>query len=148
MKYTNIQALSILLFTCCVAIIDAIATNQTSTRLRSRVRSWCSHSPRSHPIYLASSISNVKYFLILQVEPLLHQGYENASKGQNLSGPWPVCLGLDCDDCIDIIKSQAMDIQTFQKVYPGMVVTMDYVINRVRLNVDWDCIVTRSPMRG
>jgi len=71
-----------------------------------------------------------------------------SSVGENVSGPWPVCIGLDCDDCIDIIQCQAADIKTFQKVYPGMVVTMDYVTNRVRLYVDWDCIVTRAPMRG
>lgn len=117
-------AISILLFACYVALIEAITTNRKSNLLRSRNDT--------------------------NVEPLLHlDNYDNTSSvGENVSGPWSVCIGLDCDDCIDIIKYQAADIKTFHKVYPGMVVTMDYVTNRVRLYVEWDCIVTRAPMRG
>lgn len=68
----------------------------------------------------------------------------------NSNGPWPECLGIHSDNCVNIIThhtSASGDVQ-IQLVEPDLFVTTDWVLNRVRIYVDEDYFVSDVPKRG
>ncbi|GKY99626.1 hypothetical protein MPSEU_000916700 [Mayamaea pseudoterrestris] len=68
----------------------------------------------------------------------------SASKRQ---GPWPECIGKSGADCITMIEAYAQDVRTLIVPADSMV-TMDFSPSRVRVFVDENGIVQRSPSRG
>lgn len=68
---------------------------------------------------------------------------------ENHQGPWPECLGLAGDDCVQLIESAAEDVRG--RVYivpPDSMVTMDFREDRVRVYVNDKNIVEKAPQRG
>ena len=67
----------------------------------------------------------------------------------NQSGPWSQCLGINGNECSEIIKIQTasnpVDVYFIEE---GFIVTSDWVLTRVRIYIDEDNIVTRVPHRG
>lgn len=64
-------------------------------------------------------------------------------------GPWPACLGMSGDDCVSYIEANSKDLRG--RVYimkPGTPLTKDLQVDRVRVFVDDDGIVTKTPDRG
>lgn len=62
-------------------------------------------------------------------------------------GPWPDCLGMDGQDCIQFIQIYAKDVECYI-LDPDMMVTMDFRTNRVWIRVDEEGIVNQIPKRG
>jgi hypothetical protein len=63
-------------------------------------------------------------------------------------GPWPKCLGIDCEECLNYIESYAEDLGLVVIIPPNTTLTDDFRKDRVRIFVDDDCIVTAIPDRG
>lgn len=61
---------------------------------------------------------------------------------KNTKGPWPECLGMQGEDCVSYIESQAED------VYCLIVYPLEYDYHRVWIHVDGKDIVTEAPSRG
>jgi hypothetical protein len=65
------------------------------------------------------------------------------------AGPWPKCLGMTGQDCVNYIDSYAQDLEgRIYIISPGTAVTEDFQTDRVRIYVDEDGIVTAIPDRG
>ena len=62
-------------------------------------------------------------------------------------GPWPGCLGLTADDCVALIETYATDCHVVV-ITPDTVATDDFDVNRVRVHVDDEGMVTDIPLRG
>lgn len=65
-----------------------------------------------------------------------------ALQTKNSNGPWPECLGMQGEDCVSYIESQAED------VYCLIVYPLEYDYHRVWIHVDVKDIVTEAPSRG
>jgi Potato inhibitor I family len=64
-------------------------------------------------------------------------------------GPWPECLGISGNECEHLIASHAPDVVGHVVILPeDSMVTMDFSPTRVRIFVDGDNLVTRTPRRG
>ena len=72
----------------------------------------------------------------------------NPQRVLNKEGPWPKCLGRDCQVCSRLVRLSAPDVSVIQLIYPGMVVTTDHRLERVRIFVDKNCNVIKVPQRG
>lgn len=72
------------------------------------------------------------------------------SSMNNRNGPWPECVGMTGDDCASMIRSVASDLSPSNVVVMNVnsMMTMDYRTDRVRIMVDDDGKVVRSPSRG
>jgi len=62
------------------------------------------------------------------------------------TGPW-LCMGMDCNDCANLITTEAPDVTPFI-AKPGMPVTREYNIHRAIIYVDENCVVQNNPNRG
>ena len=58
------------------------------------------------------------------------------------TGPWPECLGMNSDDCIQYIESLADD------VYTVVVLPIETEYTRVWISVDENGKVNKVPYRG
>jgi hypothetical protein len=58
------------------------------------------------------------------------------------TGPWPECLGMNSDDCIQFIESKAQDI------YTVVVLPIETERTRVWVSVDDNGKVNKVPYRG
>jgi hypothetical protein len=64
-------------------------------------------------------------------------------------GPWPECVGLAGEECQRIIEAHAVDVRgNVFLVDQDMMVTMDFQTDRVRIFVDADGNVAKTPSRG
>jgi hypothetical protein len=69
--------------------------------------------------------------------------------GNKRQGPWPECIGKSGSDCVSLIESFAPDVQGHIFVVPADgIMTMDFRMDRVRVFVDENGIVQKSPSRG
>lgn len=57
-------------------------------------------------------------------------------------GPWPQCVGMQADDCVELIESLAADI------YTVVVLPVETERTRVKIMADYDQKVIRVPHRG
>jgi len=57
-------------------------------------------------------------------------------------GPWPQCVGMQADDCVELIESLAAD------VYTVVVLPVETERTRVKIMTDYDQKVIRVPHRG
>lgn len=72
------------------------------------------------------------------------------SEGINNEGPWPACIGMSGERCRAMIASMANDLE-YSNIFivnQDSFVTMDFRTDRVRIFVDDDGIVVRTPSRG
>jgi len=56
-------------------------------------------------------------------------------------------MGMDCNDCANLITTEAPDVTPFI-AKPGMPVTREYNIHRAIIYVDENCVVQNNPNRG
>ena len=61
---------------------------------------------------------------------------------QEMKNEWPECIGMQAEDCVALIESEAPDAYTLI-VHPA-----DYDFHRVIIRVDSDSLVTKTPSRG
>jgi hypothetical protein len=67
----------------------------------------------------------------------------------NREGPWPECMGLSGEECRTLIQATASDLRGNVFIMPeNSMYTMDFRTDRVRIFVDGDGIVVKSPHRG
>ena len=65
------------------------------------------------------------------------------------AGPWPECLGMECQECRDIIGNLTVTTKTDIHIVPyGALVTSDVRSNRVRIFCDRNSLVSKIPKRG
>jgi hypothetical protein len=62
-------------------------------------------------------------------------------------GPWPACLGMNGEDCLELIASYAKDLH-IELIHPYEPSTNDFRPDRVRIFVDDSNVVTTIPNRG
>ena len=62
-------------------------------------------------------------------------------------GPWPGCLGMEGTACQSMIESYAPDV-TVEIVTPDMEPPTGFSASRVKIFVDEDGMVTKTPVRG
>jgi len=63
-------------------------------------------------------------------------------------GPWPQCIGMLGEDCMDYIEQNGDEDFTIELIPYGSIVTMDVKVDRVRVFVDENDIVVDAPGRG
>jgi len=74
---------------------------------------------------------------------------EEIESESNDEGPWPCCIGLKSNDCKVHIESVAPDLKGSLFVFkPEMRYTTDFRWDRVRIFVDENGIVYKTPRRG
>ena len=61
---------------------------------------------------------------------------------QEMKSEWPECIGMQAEDCVALIESEAPDAYTL------IVRPADYDFHRVIIRVDSDSLVTKTPSRG
>lgn len=61
---------------------------------------------------------------------------------QEMKNEWPECIGMQAEDCVALIESEAPDAYTL------IVRPKDYDFHRVIIRVDNDSLVTKTPSRG
>ena len=61
---------------------------------------------------------------------------------QEMKNEWPECIGMQAEDCVALIESEAPDAYTL------IVRPADYDFHRVIIRVDSDSLVTKTPSRG
>jgi hypothetical protein len=66
----------------------------------------------------------------------------------NAQGPWPACVGMEGEACLELIQAAAPDLQVIQIVAEDSFMTMDYRTDRVRILVNDRGFVTQIPSRG
>ena len=62
-------------------------------------------------------------------------------------GPWPACLGMNGEDCLELIASYDKGLQ-IELIHPYEPSTDDFRPDRVRIFVDDANVVTTIPNRG
>eukprot|EP00897_Mesotaenium_endlicherianum_P000176 jgi/Mesen1/10159/ME000076S09669 len=75
-------------------------------------------------------------------------GHASASSSGSMKTEWPELVGLDGDEAKSIILSEAPEIKVVQIIPEGMMATMDYSRNRVRIWVDKERKVSTPPIVG
>mmetsp|Transcript_13507 Transcript_13507/g.20077 ORF Transcript_13507/g.20077 Transcript_13507/m.20077 type:complete len:166 (-) Transcript_13507:333-830(-) len=66
-----------------------------------------------------------------------------------LSGPWPECVGMEGNECANLILKDSPDLAgNIFLIPPNTPVTEDYRLSRVRIMVDNNNIVVEIPLRG
>jgi hypothetical protein len=64
-------------------------------------------------------------------------------------GPWPECVGLSGEECRTLIQATASDVRGNVVIMPvDSMMTMDFRTDRVRIFIDGNGIVVKSPHRG
>jgi hypothetical protein len=64
-------------------------------------------------------------------------------------GPWPECVGLSGEECRTLILATASDVRGNVVIMPqDAMMTMDFRTDRVRIFVNSENIVVKSPHRG
>eukprot|EP00816_Leptocylindrus_hargravesii_P005264 CAMPEP_0196815506 /NCGR_PEP_ID=MMETSP1362-20130617/50193_1 /TAXON_ID=163516 /ORGANISM="Leptocylindrus danicus, Strain CCMP1856" /LENGTH=187 /DNA_ID=CAMNT_0042192493 /DNA_START=83 /DNA_END=646 /DNA_ORIENTATION=+ len=66
----------------------------------------------------------------------------------NPTGPWPECLGIHSDKCVNIVTHHTSGDVQIAIIEPDLFVTTDWVSDRVRIYVDEDYFVSEVPKRG
>lgn len=61
---------------------------------------------------------------------------------QEMKNEWPECIGMQAEDCVAMIESEAPDAYTL------IVRPTDYDFHRIIIRVDSDSFVTKTPSRG
>lgn len=78
---------------------------------------------------------------------------QGITKPGAISGPWPECLGMECFNCLNYIRSFT-DSDTGEQtvridiLHPGDPVTRDFRTDRVRIFCAKDDFVVQIPRRG
>lgn len=65
----------------------------------------------------------------------------------NTQGPWPKCVGMIGDDCVSYIESNAQNLNIVI-VHTDDLLSRDFDLERVRVQVDNDEVVNSIPRRG
>lgn len=97
---------------------------------------------------VASRICTIFLVIIFVVVAYSFESKVLSNETVNEKSTWPECLGEDCHICASLILVSVPDISVIQFVYPGMVVTTDFRLDRVRIYVDENCSVIQTPIRG
>ena len=61
---------------------------------------------------------------------------------QDMKNEWPECIGMQAEDCVALVESEAPDVYTI------VVRPREYDFHRVIIRVDNDDLVTQTPYRG
>ena len=75
----------------------------------------------------------------IQAQPQPQQDHRRL---QEMKSEWPECIGMQAEDCVALIESEAPDAYTL------IVRPADYDFHRVIIRVDSDSLVTKTPSRG
>ena len=75
----------------------------------------------------------------IQAQPQQQQDHRRL---QEMKSEWPECIGMQAEDCVALIESEAPDAYTL------IVRPADYDFHRVIIRVDSDSLVTKTPSRG
>jgi len=70
------------------------------------------------------------------------QQQQNHRRLQEMKTEWPECIGMQAEDCVTLIESEASDAYTL------IVRPNDFNFHRVMIRVDGDNLVTKVPSRG
>ena len=77
----------------------------------------------------------------IQAQPQQQQQQDHR-RLQEMKSEWPECIGMQAEDCVALIESEAPDAFTL------IVRPADYDFHRVIIRVDSDSLVTKTPSRG
>jgi len=90
-------------------------------------------------------VDNNEPVVIVEDEPVTDEPKEVQL---NPTGPWPECLGIHSDECVNIVTHHTSGDVQIAIIEPDLFVTTDWVSDRVRIYVDEDYFVSEVPKRG
>ena len=79
---------------------------------------------------------------IIQSDQTQTQPQQDHRRLQEMKNEWPECIGMQAEDCVALIESEAADAYTL------IVRPKDFDFHRVIIRVDSDSLVTKTPSRG